>query len=670
VAAVVAGLAMRDHEPGSELVIGFNALMPGTGLAAAGRPLFEVAFAVILAQAGMLAVGKIGNPFYWLPVAALGGFWGSLHTPFSILGGGTPRRRQHSRPIVTSTSRSPVGGPRATAPPPARGPVQPVQQVQQVQAKVEAEEEGYSVTVRCSECGADAEVPVLNHMAECSYCGSKHMVTGQDETLHLALPERCTGPEQLRDALLDHFRYQHYLKLYKRQVAALEGGTTSISPEGGMYNSPEMELAAAAAEAAVSRQADAYRERLAGQLKIGKTMHFLAPYRHGMGTLYQAAFGRCKRSEDKQLRFAIGTIEASTLANSLLDLPDMGKLSYLRALVPVAKYPAGVKALTLELDEAGLDKAYGDLDRKQLVRDIRTIRLGSAFFQHVSAVLWRPYWIVETQGPGINESYLVDSATGSVAGVAPYINPEVLVDLPAEATAPGAGVRFQSMECPTCGHEFLFEADAVLHYCSNCHRVCGVHHDQKYEVEYSHVPMPEAPGFDMVPYWGFQLRLRTEDGKLITDLMHLKDGIDGTMDQLGDDAQMKQHGFLVPAIRCINARLMADAFNRLFVFALKAGSRPVSQRFPLDVKPMPWQVCLEEVEARRLAPLILANAFTSRDIAKVNVHQVASWLLKARLESKGRLVYLPVPVQITRPFRDYVGRFHGQALEQAKRGPG
>ena len=61
------------------------------------------------------------------------------------------------------------------------------------------------------------------------------------------------------------------------------------------------------------------------------------------------------------------------------------------------------------------------------------------------------------------------------------------------------------------------------------------------------------------------------------------------------------------------------------------------------------------------------SAFGRRDIAKVNVHQVGAWLFEGKIESRGTLAYIPVPLEVTRPFRDYLGRFRGQALDRAKR---
>ena len=462
---------------------------------------------------------------------------------------------------------------------------------------------------------------------------------------------------------------QHYLKLFQLSVPLVQVAATDATASGALVNRPEAEAAAAAAEAVVAKKADAYRAKLARRLHLGSTRRFLSPYRHGMGTLYQAGFGRSKEDQEKVLGFTIGTIEASAAASSALDLPEMGKLSYLRALRPAADCRANDRSLALDLDEQVLKRAFGRLDRKQLDRSISTIRLGSRFIREVNAVVWRPWWIVEVSGPRIHETVLVDSASASVIGAAPtFDHEELLTELPEAARDPGKGLHFVPMECPTCGHEFAFDSDAVLHFCHNCHRVCRVSGRRKEGVDYSRTTDATEPGLDLVPFWLFPLRIRTAGGELITDLAHLKDGIDGTLDQIGDDAPIRQHGLYVPAIRCINSRLMGSAFNRLFDHTIRQRYRIVHERWPLDVKPEPWSIHLDEPEVRTLTPLYLANAFGRRDMARVKVNQVADWLFEATQETEGRLVYLPIPEVVTNPFRRYVGRYRGRALRKAMKG--
>jgi Zn finger protein HypA/HybF involved in hydrogenase expression len=658
VAAVAAGLAFRSRDAHPLAVIGLNALSPGAGLAAAGRPTVESAICVLMAQASLFVAGTMGSPGYTVPFMVVGAVWGSLYTPFNPA-------------VVADRALDIPGRTLATLPTAGEKSAPAAPAISGSSSDADDEEEilsGYAVEVGCTECGAEVSVPVLQHMAHCGFCGSDHLVVGQEETLYLTLPERAPNEAELREALLDHYRYQHYLKLYQASVPVVQIGGTEISPTGAIVSRPEADAAAAAAEALVAKKADAYRSRLARELHLGRTRRFLSPYRHGMGTLYQAGFGRRKEDQEKVLGFSIGTVEASAAANSVLDLPAMGKLTYLKALRPAADCADGDRSLALDLDEEILKRAFGRLDRKQLDRSISTIRLGSRFIHEVNAVVWRPWWIVDVSGPRIHETLLVDSASGSVASYAPTFDPEdLLTELPEPARDPGRGLHFVPMECPTCGHEFAFDSDAVLHFCHNCHRVCRVSGRRKEEVEYSRAGTAEE-GIELVPFWLFPLRIRTAGGELVTDLAHLKDGIDGCFDQIGDDVPMRQHGLYVPAIRCINSRLMGTAFNRLFDHTVRTRFRIEHERWPLDVKPRPWSVHMDEAEARTLAPLYLANAFGRRDLARVRVSQIADWLFEAEQETEGRLVYLPIPEVVTNPFRRYVGRFRGRALKNATKG--
>jgi len=655
VVALSAALLLRTRELHPGVGIALNTVSPGAGLAAMGRPTIEAVLGVLMAQASLLVAGSAGSPGAFLPFMAVGGLWAAVHTPFNPL---NLTERALDRPRRTAPPAGPAITTVPTPAPSSGAPATPKDAGDDEPPAV------YSVEVRCTECGAGVPVPVLHHMARCGFCGSDHLVVGHENTLYLTLPEQTPTEETLREALLDHYRYQHYLKLFQASVPMMQVAATDVTTSGAMVTHPEAEAAAAAAEEAVTKKADAYRAKLARQLTIDVQRRFLSPYRHGMGTLYQAGFGRRKEDQEKALRFKIGTIEASAAATSSLTLPPMGKLTYLKALRPAAACPPDERTLALDLDGSILERAFGNLDRKQLDRTISTIRLGSRFVHEVDAVVWRPWWIVRASGPRIHETLLVDSASGSVIGAAPTFDDALLGEIPTEARQAGSGLAFVPMECPTCGHEFPFDSDAVLHFCRNCHRVCRVTGKRKQEVEYSHGEGTE----NLVPFWLFPLKIRTSSGKLITDLAHLKDGIDGVFDQIGDNAPVRQHGLYVPAIRCINSRLMGDAFNRLFDHTVRNRFALDHERFPLDDLPRPWTVHLDEPEARSLIPLYLANAFGRRDLVKANVRQIEDWLFSAEQESPGRLVYLPIPEVVTNPFARYVGRFRGQALQQATRG--
>ena len=658
VAALVAHFIFASREIHPGVAIGLNTLCPGAGLAAAGRPTLESILGVLMTQASLLIAGTTGSLVTYVPFMVVGGLWASIYTP-------------HNPLALVSGALGAASRPTSNPPASTHGdaPHQRSSELKPSKANDNNDEPipGYAVKVRCTECGAEVSVPILQHMAHCNFCGSDHLLVGREETLYLTLPEKTPTEKELKDALLDHYRYKYYLRLYQASVPIFQVAATEVTATGTLVTRPEADAAAAAAEAVVARKADAYRAKLARQLHLGRTRRFLSPYRHGMGTLYQAGFGRRKDDQEKVLSFKIGTIVASAAAASALKLPEMGKLTYLRALKPAADCGPDERSLTLDMDQEVLKRAFGRLDRKQLDRSISTIRLGSRFIHEVNAVVWRPWWIVEVSGPRIHETLLVDSASASVIGAAPTFEDELLTELPEPARDPGRGLHFIPMECPTCGHEFAFDGDAVLHFCHNCHRVCRVSGSRKVQVEYSRTDAIKS-GFELVPFWLFPLRIRTAGGELITDLAHFKDGIDGTLDQIGDESPMRQHGLYVPAIRCINSKLMGSAFNRLFDHTIRQRFRIEHKRYPLDVKPKPWSIHLDEPEARTVAPLYLANAFGRRDLARVKVNQVADWLFDATQETEGRLVYLPIPEVVTNPFKRYIGRFRGRALRKAMKG--
>jgi len=224
------------------------------------------------------------------------------------------------------------------------------------------------------------------------------------------------------------------------------------------------------------------------------------------------------------------------------------------------------------------------------------------------------------------------------------------------------------MECPVCGFEFPFDRDAVVPFCRNCNRAFATESGRKVEVPYDRpaAPPPTDTPHYLVPFWRFPFRLRTANGQLITDMAHLTDGIDGTFDQIGEGAPMAREDLLIPAVRLINDRLQTTAFQRLFAFTRDLELSLSSERFPLDERPEPLTTSLPEPEVRRVAPIYLANAFGRRDLARVNLHQVGSWLFRARLESRGRLAFIWVPAPVVEPFRPYIGRFRGQALQKAE----
>jgi hypothetical protein len=661
---ILAGISwglFHDRDLPPVLPVALNALAPGAGLAAMGRSTLEIVFGVMLGQVAMIVAGS-PDPVMLAPFGVIGGIWAFAHSPLNPMLQGpadTPPARSvpaGSPPTAQAVASRPTTARPSTAP--TADPIGDTDPVSDV---------GYTVTATCTECGAEASFGVLQHAAQCEFCGSHHLVVGHEHILHVAIPEKITDEAALLDAVLDHLRYRHYLKLYERMVAPLERRATQVSPDGKMITSPELSAAAERAEQAASAKADAYRKRLQGHVAIRSTQRFLAPYYHQVGTLFQAAFGRDRRTQDKRLTYALDVTETVVPAHSdEVGLPPMGRLSYLKALVPAAGFEASTPTLAITRGIDALQATVRNLEKKAVNREIQTIRLGSVISSEVQAVVWRPWWVTEIDAPDGLETLLVDGASGATTA-GRFVNEDLLTPLPDEVRHTGRSLRFQPMECPTCGHEFPYDADAVVHFCANCHRVFDAGPDGKQELDYD-APVDEPmPGHTLVPLWRFDLTLRTADGQTITGLAHLRDGIDGTFDQIGDHAREASSTVWVPGFRCINQRLTADAQRRLFTFIVGTPPKTGSERLPLDQDVSPWTVSFDEPEARAAVPLLLAELFTARDLARANVHQIDATLFHGRQVRQGRLCFAWIPDVVIEPFRPYVGRTTASAVDAARR---
>ncbi len=646
---VMAAARFRPEGLPPQTAIVLNALFPGAGLALLEAPLSEVVISVVLGEAGMFIwwVGNTAVPLFLIGIASA--VWAAARSARIPVPAYPASDVELNRNVVEAPQKSAETRPYLKPPNPSL-------HAEDDECLGEA---GYTVTVRCTECGADVEVPVLHNMAHCEFCGTNHLVVGHSSVLQLTIPDKIGGRDSLRDAILDHYRYTHYVELYQKHVAPLERRAT-FAAEGQLMDASEVAAAAELAERRISVRADDYRKKLAAELEVNVVERFLAPYWHGMGTLFQAAFGRSPRDQEKELEFALASVEASAPAFEDVELPAMGHLSYLRSLLPAA-VRAETRVVPSSRPPTVLKEGFGDLDRKKIVREIDVIGHGNLFSSDATATVWRPWWIARVRGAGLSGTLLVDGGTREVEGPAPSIPDETLQPMPDEARTAG-NLRFLPMECPVCGDEFVFRPDAIVHFCTNCHRAIGVEDGRKVEVPYDRGQFSGPPAVDILPFWRFPLRLRTGDGKLLTDLAHLTDGIDGTLDQIGEDAPTTQEDILIPAFHVINPKLMTLALKRLFHFTAATSWTISEGRYPLDTDVAPNPVTLHESRARRLTPYYLANAFGRRDLARVTIHEVTPWLFKSRLESAGRLTYLPVPRPILEPFLGYIGRFRVPGL--------
>lgn len=514
----------------------------------------------------------------------------------------------------------------------------------------------FRLAVRCPTCGAELAVPIYHHMARCEFCASEHVVLGQGALIRAVVPDAVTTRPDVHAAVLKHLRRLHFQKLYDRRVRPLRE-QYRVDPEGGeaaLLVDLATPAVVAAMEHQVEAEADAYAARIAPRLEITGWRRVLAPYWHRFGTLYQVAFGR-DESGDKHMEFTVTTLETSAPANPT-PLPEMGRLSYLRSLRPLAgSSDTGLEALPVTLGQEELDRRAVEPGRRRAELGVTPIALRGSFVPETVALVYRPWHLVSASLDSETYSLLVDGGGADVAGA---LEVEIGATEPPPAADSGA-IQLTPSRCPECGHDLPFAVDTVAHLCHNCFRLLEISKDRWRAVSY--VREEPKPGFWLAPFWCFPLRLRAVDGALATDLAHLTDGIDGTFDQIGDRPQGAE-SFFVPAFRARVSKVGVRFYRRLWPL-LRQRRTLTRERFTPAVPPArAVAVTLPAGEARAFARVYLALAFGPRDLARAEVKRVRAAFLDASLEGEPTLTFLNLPAEVVDPYRNLFGRMQPQAV--------
>ena len=592
--------------------LGFFAL-PGV-VRWCGRSLVEQVLAWLLAVVGYAGLVMAGDAQVFVAVGLLGAAWGF------ILGLRTQRAL----------------GPR---PAPALGDTSPTQQDNA--SHEEAEEVAFRLELRCPSCGGTLLVPVYHGMARCEFCASHHLVVWREEPLVAVIPDIITSLEVLHRAVVDHFRHRRYLELWDRDVRPLLAG--SGLAEGERLSDLALEPAAhtnVLAETADARAvgaADAYAETVRQELRVVSWRRFLSPYRHCFGTLFTTAFGRDAHGS-KRFEFAVTTIEGS-LPAAEAPLPEMGKLSYLRALRALAgAAEAAVPALPATRAAAELEQRLARLSQRRSDLSISPIGLHASFVPEVAALVYRPWHVAEVDLPGDRLRLLVDGGSGHVAGEMPEI------PLPEDAVAvlPERPRSLAPSRCPDCGAELPFAPDAVAHLCRNCWRLLELHGSHLVAVPYRHEA--PAPGTTLAPFWDYGFHVRGADGTVFTSFGQLAAAIAGAAVAAGVNVQ--QHIF-VPAFQVRPGKGAESCYRMLWQALAERVPDLSSERLNAAVAPeRVLAVTLGRAQARPLARSCLTLAYGEHELAHATIATVRAALLDAEVEGEPELAYLALPEEL------------------------
>lgn len=605
-----------------------------------GRPLPEVLASVVVSAVSVAGLVVANDPPVMVAFGLLGACWGLYLAFFASATPGS----------VTQARAAPVPG--AAAAPPTSN-----RSARRAPANTD-EALGFAIELRCPGCGAELAVPVYHRMVRCEYCASEHVVTTPPAPVVAMIPDRITTRAQLQEAVLEHYRYQRYVTLYQQRVAPLlqqQRAAEAQRPEqlllsGGRPN-PLVELA----EAQVRHAADRFAQRLRKGLRLQQWRRLASPYWHRFGTLYQTAFGR-DQSGEKRVELAVRTFEAS-LAATNVPLPDMGKLSYLKALTPLTEESAAtLPVLSLDRPLEALDERVEQLSQRNIDLPLRIIGRRSVFVPEVTARIYRPWHLVTGEAEGEAFTLLVDGGTGRVAGPPPAELPATESALALETPPP----RLTPNRCPECGGTLVFSTEAVADLCGTCFRLLEMSGGRWRMRPY----LWEEPrqGQVLVPFWRFPFRLRTATGEVIRTVAHFTDGIDGTLDQIGAVPE-GEDVFFVPAFRTRVGPNGVRFYRRLWPLVQGYTHHLHAERFsPAQPPGDAVDVTLPEAEARVFATVYLALAFTPRDLARAEIRRMREQFLESEMTAGADLAYLAIPGTVVEPFRALLGRVRPGAL--------
>ncbi|MEW6337150.1 MAG: hypothetical protein AB1625_07075, partial [Acidobacteriota bacterium] len=517
---------------------------------------------------------------------------------------------------------------------------------------------GFLIDLRCPACGAVSGVPVYHRMSRCTFCGSVHAVVRPDRRMVVVIPDTVTSEATVREAVGRHLAHRRYLARYDSVVRPLLA-SRAVDPQAEAARAvvrPEGDVLANIAEAAVRREAEAYSARCAASVRISSWRRFLSPYWHCFGTLYQSAFGR-DDSGEKRLEFGVATVEISASATSV-PVPEMGKLSYLRALHPLRGSPEeSLPTLPDDGDERRFTERLSALAQRSSELRMRALATSGSLVSEVDALVYRPWHAVEGELDGEPFGLLIEGGAGNVAG-----------GLSGEAERAGAPAEaghspldLMPSRCPECGADFPYSPDAVAHLCWNCYRVSRPEQRRWRTIPYDRAK--QMPRSCLLPFWRFPLLVRTPSGEVVTDLRLLTDGIDGILDQPRAEREGDLSLF-VPAFRTRIGKSGVRLYRSLWPAVQGKAHVLTREAFspaepPRDVAP----ITLPADEARIFGQVYLALAFGSRDLARADARRVRANFLGSRLESEPVLTFLPISRELLEPFRHVFGRPRPSAIE-------
>jgi predicted RNA-binding Zn-ribbon protein involved in translation (DUF1610 family) len=483
------------------------------------------------------------------------------------------------------------------------------------------------ILLECPECGAPIEVPDAVVSLRCAHCGS---------LLVFQAPERdelywTEGHVPDADAVLEvviAYRLEAQRHLLAGQHQNAEGTSTV----------PELVIDAAL---------KVFESRLRKTLRLVEARRVQAPYWHVSGMIVQAVLGR-HHDGPKVLHLLGHRIDHAVPAydTTRANLRDRGLRMGFGALRPLTLGVVQKEGPFLPW-HPWVPESYREIDRwkgENFDQSLEPVLKDGRFLFTKRLVVYRPYWIARIISEPGEETILVDSTFGTLAG---HPTSEEANAILAQATADPLGSTAPSFRhvvtipsrCPDCDFEQAFENRAFIVVCPNCHRGLRVTASGIEIVHYGHT-RPAAETASFLPFWRFPfgIEVGSQSAASLEEYAHIlfPQGLPPGFHPRGSH-------LWAPAVRLLGSSA-GDAVFQALVEGIHAAPPEVQdEKIPLDLGQGFPGVSVAEEDARELSTDLLFGLHLNASAARLNTLLVKGAIQEARIHlGAPGLVYVAV----------------------------
>lgn len=475
---------------------------------------------------------------------------------------------------------------------------------------------GVELQLSCPHCGAPFIATDATVSHTCAHCRSLLIVEAPEREEVFIEPALVSEPAAILETLIRYRVDAHRASLVAKYSDQEGNPPPDIMIEGRLKR---------------------FEARLRETAKIVDSLLVHVPYRQTAGTIVQAVLGRHgDGAKITRLRAYLAEQTSPAYDPARFNLRDAGLRlgrSIFRPLLSadVARLGRFVPRKTGDASRRELEKWRG----QNLEAGFESVTRRGQVAVTFEAVVYRPYCLVRAILDRGDETLLIDSGFGTIAGYLTAAERDTFTrgqDEDPLGTG-GASVRQVTVapsRCPNCGMDPRPPEDAVVSICGNCH--AGIAASPRglilVKVDREEGVTPDRTT-TLLPFWRFPFQVLVAGSPPITSLEAYTAAIFPQAPPKGFSP--RGNSVFVPAWRLVTTEAGDEAFSDLAQALHGQTWNWTEDRVGLDGRPRFVPASLPEDEARDLAWTSLFALHTKASAARLNTLLVKRVLFDAEL---------------------------------------